>query len=510
MNTNIDTIMEYQRKTYKLIINIYILSIIGAIVAFMGLKTLGLYPEIKWKYIVGFIILGLSEIILFMSTKDNVLDRTRANDKTFSKFKALVGLGCFVNYVYIAIMIPSKEIWVCVFYFVLLSALFLDKKLTIQAIALSVICEIVVFKINSSVMPSQDVLLREGFMRLIVIVLISFGIYFFMNLSANLLEKVDDKMKIEIENNAKTSKLFNKISEFAQTLLSSSETLTSIIEEEYGSIQEIASTSTEVNKDSNEILLKTKKNKDRLDTLLKLNKTVSIKAMDTETSSSDLINIANENKSSINKSLNIIDNIKGSIENTLNVAKILNEKSDQLDSIFKILSDISEKTNLLALNASIEAARVGDSGKGFAVVANEIKKLSENTKQSLDQVGCITDEFKDKISKVEKLMIDNNGKVLESNNMLNMVSDNVEEMMTVLNTSVGNIKDINTSTEMLLTEVNSVVDFNSNIYETTRETINKFKTVSEEIKQNVNLIEEISINTENLKDVAIEMNSLIE
>lgn len=510
MSNNVNTIIEYQRKTYKLVINIYILSIVAAMISFTIVKALGLYPEVEWKYIVGFNILGLLESILFAFTKNIISDRTRINDKRFSKVKTLVGLGCFVNYVYMAIMIPSKELWVCVFYFLLLSALFLDKKLTIQAIVLSIICQILIFKVNPSVTPSQDVLFREVIMRIIVISLMSFGMYIFMHLSAKLLEKVDVKIKTEIENNEKVSSLFNKVSEFAQNLLTSSETLTSIIEEENSSIQEIASTSIEVNKDSNEMLVKTEKNKEILDTLLKLNETVSIKAKDTEKSSSDLINIANENKISINKSLDIIDNIKISIENTLNVAKILNEKSNQLDNIFKILSDISEKTNLLALNASIEAARVGDVGMGFAVVANEIKKLSENTKQSLDEVACITDEFKDKISKVEKLMTNNNGKVLESNNMLNTVSDSVEDMMIVLNTSVENIKDINMSTEILLTEVNSVVDFNSNIYETTKDTINKFKTVSEEIKQNVNLIEEISINTENLKNIAIEMNSFIE
>lgn len=510
MSNNVNTIIEYQRKTYKLVINIYILSIVAAMISFTIVKALGLYPEVEWKYIVGFNILGLLESILFAFTKNIISDRTRTNDKRFSKVKTLVGLGCFVNYVYMAIMIPSKELWVCVFYFILLSALFLDKKLTIQAIVLSIICQILIFKINPSVTPSQDILLREGIMRIIVISLMSFGMYIFMHLSANLLEKVDVKIKTEIENNEKVSSLFNKVSKFAQNLLNSSETLTSIIEEENSSIQEIASTSTEVNKDSNEILVKTEKNKEILDTLLKLNETVSIKAKDTEKSSSDLINIANENKISINKALDIIDNIKISIENTLNVAKILNEKSDELDNIFKILSDISEKTNLLALNASIEAARVGDVGMGFVVVANEIKKLSENTNKSLDQVGSITNEFKDKINKVEKLMTNNNGKVLESNNMLNTVSDRVEDMMIVLNTSVENIKDINMSTEILLTEVNSVVDFNSNIYETTKDTINKFKTVSEEIKQNVNLIEEISINTENLKNIAIEMNSFIE
>ncbi|WMJ79287.1 methyl-accepting chemotaxis protein [Clostridium sp. MB40-C1] len=510
MDNNVDAIIDYQRKTYKLVINIYILSITAAVLLFPTVKAFGLYPEVEWKYIIGFIVIGLLENILLGLTKNKISDREKTSDKKFSRVKTLVGLGCFVNYIYMSIMIPSKELWVCVFYFILLCAAFLDKKLIIESIGLGIVSQVLIFKMNPSALPSQDVLLREGIMRLVVISLICFGIYFFMYLSSDLLEKVDLKIKTEVEHNKKISNLFNRISEFSQTLLSSSENLTAVIEDEHSFIQEIASTSMEVNEDSNEMLAKTEKNREILEGLLNLNQTVSTKAKDTEKLSSDLIGIANENKGSLNKSLEIIDNIKVSIENTLNATKVLNEKSDQLDSIFKILADISDKTNLLALNASIEAARVGEAGKGFAVVATEIQKLSESTKQSLDEVGLITNELKGNVCKVENLMINNNGEIIEGNNILNSVFNSVEKMMLVLNTSVNDIKDINTSAEVLLTEVNSVVKFNANIYGTTKETINKFKNVTKKINENVNLIEEISVNTENLKDIASEMNKIIE
>ncbi len=59
----------------------------------------------------------------------------------------------------------------------------------------------------------------------------------------------------------------------------------------------------------------------------------------------------------------------------------------EINQNLKVIDDIASKTDLLALNASIEAARVGKSGKGFAVVADEISKLSEKTQKSLNEIN---------------------------------------------------------------------------------------------------------------------------
>lgn len=64
----------------------------------------------------------------------------------------------------------------------------------------------------------------------------------------------------------------------------------------------------------------------------------------------------------------------------------LSNTSKEIERIVTIITSIAEQTNLLALNAAIEAARAGDNGKGFAVVAGEVRKLSENTKQSVSEV----------------------------------------------------------------------------------------------------------------------------
>ena len=91
----------------------------------------------------------------------------------------------------------------------------------------------------------------------------------------------------------------------------------------------------------------------------------------------------NENVEQVIEQMSAINH---SVKNSAQIIEKLQQRSGEIGQIVQVITDIASQTNLLSLNASIEAARAGEEGRGFAVVANEVKKLSEQSKKSADQI----------------------------------------------------------------------------------------------------------------------------
>jgi methyl-accepting chemotaxis protein len=201
-------------------------------------------------------------------------------------------------------------------------------------------------------------------------------------------------------------------------------------------------------------------------TVQEVRNNVAQSALDAEQADNQAI----EGSSIVNKTMESIADVSGEMERAATVIANLQQETDSIGAVIDVIGGIAEQTNLLALNAAIEAARAGEQGRGFAVVADEVRSLASRTQTS-------TQEIKDMIERLQK----------GANEAVSVMENGSEQT----SSSVKYAEHAGASLTNITEAVTVIKEMSQHISAATQEQ----STVTEEINQNIINISQVASQT---------------
>ncbi len=197
------------------------------------------------------------------------------------------------------------------------------------------------------------------------------------------------------------------------------------------------------------------------------------------------------------------------VKSTLSLIEEINKKSERMSEITQVISSVASQTNLLAMNAAIEAAHAGDAGRGFSVVADEIRKLAENTSSSTQEINNLIEDMIGEVAKSTQSMN-------ETSTVFNQITDGVKNTSQIVDTiasameeqSAGATETLQVTNEISsqISDINQLVktqsEYNGEIRRHVDNVVNLSKEVNVLIEDSNGVIKEFEDSMNSISDTA--------
>ncbi|PKM82135.1 MAG: hypothetical protein CVU89_05670 [Firmicutes bacterium HGW-Firmicutes-14] len=227
------------------------------------------------------------------------------------------------------------------------------------------------------------------------------------------------------------------------------------------------------------------------------------------TASQNASELACKGAEEVEKAVYKMNKISDTVSDSVQVVKTLNERSEQIGEIVNVITSFADQTNLLALNAAIEAARAGEHGRGFAVVADEVRKLAEGSAKAAQQIGDLIKEIQEETSRAVNAMVVGSEEVEEGVVIASQAQSALSEIVDTINKTARMVQEISTAAQQQSKGITQVVQAIDKVNNIAHQVSVATQQVSASTQQQMNTNEQVNANASRMAQFAEELRKRI-
>lgn len=219
--------------------------------------------------------------------------------------------------------------------------------------------------------------------------------------------------------------------------------------------------------------------------------------------------VAQDGTEAIQKAIQQMHSISETVDGLSQVIKELGDRSQAIGQIVEVITNIAGQTNLLALNAAIEAARAGEHGRGFAVVADEVRKLAEQSSESAQQIADLIKSIQAETDKAVGSMETATSEVANGIEVVTSAGQSFRQISNSVHTVTEQIQEVSAASQQMSAGTEQVVSSIEYITEVSAQTAMGTQTVSAAAEEQLASMEEITASANSLSKMAEDLQGLV-